>query len=46
MKSPSPARAAVPPNEWDTELAAGRALTQKEAVTLLLSPRPAHETPA
>ena len=42
----APARAAVTPQEWDAELAAGRALTQPEAVTLLRSPSPAHHLPA
>jgi predicted ATPase/class 3 adenylate cyclase len=32
-----PARATVPHEVWDTELAAGRALTQEQAVTLLVS---------
>ena len=34
----APARATAAPEEWDAELAAGRALTQQEAVTLLLAP--------
>ena len=29
-------RSAIPPEQWDADLAAGRALTQEEAVTLLL----------
>ena len=37
----APARAAVAPEEWQAELAAGRALTQQEAITLLVSPGPA-----
>jgi predicted ATPase len=36
-----PARAAVAPEEWQAELAAGRALTQPEALTLFQSPSPA-----
>jgi predicted ATPase/class 3 adenylate cyclase len=40
------ARASVPSQEWEAELAAGHALTQREAVTLLLSPSPAHDLPA
>jgi predicted ATPase/class 3 adenylate cyclase len=35
-----PARAAVAPGEWDAALAAGRALTQQQAATLLASPVP------
>ena len=38
----APARAAVTDQAW----AAGRTLTQAEAVTLLLSPGPAHDMPA
>ena len=34
----APARATVTPEAWAAELAAGQALTQPEAVTLLLSP--------
>jgi hypothetical protein len=30
---------------WDAELAAGRALTEQEALALLLSLSPAHDTP-
>jgi predicted ATPase/class 3 adenylate cyclase/Tfp pilus assembly protein PilF len=37
----APARAAIAPEEWQAELAAGRALTQQEAITLLVSPGPA-----
>jgi predicted ATPase len=33
----APARDTVPGQEWDAELAAGRALTQEQTVTLLLS---------
>jgi tetratricopeptide (TPR) repeat protein len=43
---PAPARATIARATWDTELASGAALTQQEAVTLLLSPSPAGETPA
>jgi hypothetical protein len=35
-----PARAAIAPEQWDAELAAGRALTQQQAATLLASPKP------
>ena len=42
----APARATVARATWDAELASGAALTQQEAVTLLLSPGPAGETPA
>jgi hypothetical protein len=31
----APARGTVPPQEWDVELAAGRALSQPEALGLL-----------
>ena len=41
-----PARAAVSSQVWDAELAAGRALTEQEALALLLSLSPAHDTPA
>ena len=34
----APARAAVAPEEWEAELAAGGALTQEQAVALLISP--------
>jgi hypothetical protein len=40
------ARATVTPQAWTAELAAGRALTQHEAVILLLSPSPAGSTSA
>jgi predicted ATPase/class 3 adenylate cyclase len=33
----APARGAIAPEEWDTELGAGRALTQQQAITLLTS---------
>jgi tetratricopeptide (TPR) repeat protein len=36
-----PARDTVPLHEWNAELAAGRLLSQQEAVALLLSPTPA-----
>ena len=36
----APARAAIAPQEWDAELAAGRALTQQQAATLLAPPIP------
>ncbi len=38
----APARAAVTPQAWAAELAAGRALTQQEAIMLLISPSPGH----
>jgi predicted ATPase/class 3 adenylate cyclase len=34
----APARAAVPSADWDAALAAGRALTQQQAITLLTQP--------
>jgi predicted ATPase/class 3 adenylate cyclase len=40
----APARATTAPQEWDGELAAGRALTQQQAATLLASSCP-RETP-
>jgi predicted ATPase/class 3 adenylate cyclase len=39
----APARAALPPEQWDAELAAGRALSQADALALLLSLRPARD---
>ncbi len=42
----APARATVSEQEWDAELAAGRALTEQEALALLRSLSPAHDTPA
>ena len=36
----APVRATIAPQEWDAELAAGRALTQQQAVTLLVSTIP------
>jgi predicted ATPase/class 3 adenylate cyclase len=36
----APARAAIAPQEWDAELAAGRALTQQQAAALFASPIP------
>ena len=42
----APARATVTPEAWADELAAGRALTEQEAIVLLLSSNPAHEMPA
>jgi len=41
----APARASIGPDAWDAELAVGRALTQEQAITLLLSLKPAHATP-
>jgi|HubBroStandDraft_1064217.scaffolds.fasta_scaffold07543_5 predicted ATPase/class 3 adenylate cyclase len=40
----APARASIAPEAWDTELAAGRALTQQQAITLLLSLKSASGT--
>lgn len=34
----APARGAVPRQQWEVELAAGRALSQPEALSLLSSP--------
>ena len=42
----APARATIARDAWDVELAAGRALTQQEAITLLLTRSPADEMPA
>jgi predicted ATPase/class 3 adenylate cyclase len=42
----APARAAVSPEEWDAEVAAGRALSQQDALALLLTLRPARGTRA
>jgi predicted ATPase/class 3 adenylate cyclase len=42
----APARATIERVAWDAALAAGRSLTQQETITLLLSPSPAHNTPA
>ena len=41
----APARATIAPEEWDTELAAGRALTQQQAITLLTSSTPRAQHP-
>jgi len=40
----APARAATAPQEWDAELAVGRALTQQQAATLLAWPFPSQNT--
>jgi predicted ATPase/class 3 adenylate cyclase len=40
----APARATISTEEWDAELAAGRALTQQQAARLLVSPSPGHDT--
>ena len=40
----APARAALPAEQWDAELAAGRALTQQQAAGLLVSPSPSQDT--
>jgi predicted ATPase/class 3 adenylate cyclase len=42
----APARAAMTPQEWDAELAAGQALSESEAVALLRSLGPPHDVPA
>ena len=42
----APARAAVTVQEWDAEVAAGRALPESEALALLRSLSPARDTPA
>jgi tetratricopeptide (TPR) repeat protein len=42
----APARASVTPQEWDAELAAGRALSESEALALLRSLSAAHDAPA
>jgi len=42
----APARATIERGAWDAALAAGRSLTQQETIALLLSPGPAHNTPA
>jgi predicted ATPase/class 3 adenylate cyclase len=41
----APARAAIARHEWDGECRAGRALTQQQAVTLLLAQDQVHGTP-
>ena len=41
----APARATTEPAEWDAALAAGRALSQRQAAPLLVSPSPSHDTP-
>jgi len=40
----APARATIAPEQWDAELAAGRALSQEQAATLLASPSPTSDT--
>jgi tetratricopeptide (TPR) repeat protein len=40
----APARATLAAEHWDAELAAGRALSQQQAATLLISPSPSHDT--
>jgi hypothetical protein len=42
----APARATIARDAWDADLAEGRTLTQQEALTLLLSTSPVHDTPA
>jgi len=41
----APARATIAPAAWDAALAAGRALSQQQAATLLTSPSPHDATP-
>ena len=41
----APARAMTARDAWDAELAAGRALTEEQAITLLVSPASAHDAP-
>jgi predicted ATPase len=41
----APARAVIARDAWDTELAAGRALAEEQAITLLVSPASAHDAP-
>jgi len=41
----APARSTVASQAWDAELAAGRTLTEQEAIALLLSPSPAYDKP-
>ena len=40
----APARAAIAPQQWEAELAAGRALSRQQAATLLVSPSPSPDT--
>lgn len=40
----TPARATIAPEVWNAELAVGRALTQRQAATLLVSPIPPQDT--
>ena len=40
----APVRATIAPEQWDAALAAGRALTQQQAATLLASPSPSRGT--
>ena len=40
----APVRAAIAAGQWDAALAAGRALSQQQAATLLVSPSPSHDT--
>jgi len=42
----APARATVAAQEWDADLAAGRALAEQDVVALLLSPGTPRDTPA
>ncbi len=42
----APARAAIAPEDWDAELAAGRALSQQQAASLLESPVPRRVVPS
>ncbi len=40
----APARAAIAPQQWEGELAAGRALSRQQAATLLVSPSPSPDS--
>jgi predicted ATPase/class 3 adenylate cyclase len=40
----APARAAIKPQQWEAELAVGRALSRQQAATLLVSPSPSPDT--
>jgi hypothetical protein len=40
----APVRATIAPEQWDAELAAGRALSQRQAATLLIPPSPSRDT--
>jgi tetratricopeptide (TPR) repeat protein len=40
----APVRATIAPEQWDADLAAGRALSQQQAASLLASPSPSRDT--